>query len=228
MIKPTHHKKGAAGEEVLQIEMPAQPRKEPRQARSIALVAALKQTARHIIENEGREALNPLRLAVDSGVAISSIYEYFPTMEALISAMFDDYRAKARTELFVDIMALPLGTTLFDGLLLALRAILATQVKKTLFDPVFSVRSTHYEELVRLDLVKAKQTLSGTVSSSLMKRFASEIRVKDRAKAEFMLYQTLSTLPRAMLLERPGYLNDESTPKLMAQMLHTLLTDQSH
>lgn len=219
MIKPTPDKAG------VQVEIPAQPRKEPRQARSIALVTAVKQTGRQILESEGREALNAMRLAEDSGVAISSIYEYFPTMEALIAAIFDDYRTEARTELFADIMALPLGATLLDGILLALRAVLAAHHKKTLFDPAFSVRSTHYDELVRLDVVKAKQLWTTTASSALMKRFASEIRVKDLEKAEFLVYQTLTALPRAILLERPGYLTDADTPKLMARMLHALLTD---
>jgi AcrR family transcriptional regulator len=227
LIKPTRDKKGAGDEGVLQVELPAQPRKEPRQARSIALVTALKQTGRQILESEGREALNPLRLAEDSGVAYSSIYEYFPTMEALIAAIFDDYRAEARTVLFTDIMALPPGATLFDGILLALRAVLAAHIKKKLFDPEFSVRSTHYDELVRLDLIKAKQLWTTTASSALMKRFARDIQVKDREKAEFLVYQTLTALPRAMLLERPGYLTDEDTPKLMARMLHALLTDPS-
>ncbi|NBA96878.1 TetR/AcrR family transcriptional regulator [Pseudomonas sp. R5(2019)] len=219
MVKPTPDKTG------VQVEIPAQPRKEPRQARSIALVTAVKQTGRQILESEGREALNAMRLAEDSGVAISSIYEYFPTMEALIAAIFDDYRTEARIELYADIMALPPEATLLDGILLALRAVLAAHVKKTLFDPVFSVRSTHYDELVRLDVVKAKQLWTATASSALMQRFASEIRVKDREKAEFLVYQTWSALPRAMLLERPCYLTDEDTPKLIARMLHAMLTD---
>jgi AcrR family transcriptional regulator len=216
--------KNAGDDGFLQVEVPAQPRKEPRQARSIALVSALKQTGRQILEGEGRDALSAVRLAEDAGVAISSIYEYFPTMEALIAAIFEDYRVEVRTELFAGIAALPPSATLFDGILLTLRVGLATHYKKTLFDPVFSVRSTHYDELVRLDLVKAKQIWDSSATSTLMKRFASEICVKDREKAEFLVYQTLLALPRAMLLERPGYLTDEDTPLLMARMLHALLT----
>ncbi|MNF97031.1 hypothetical protein D3C84_798460 [compost metagenome] len=147
------------------------------------------------------------------------------TMEALIAAIFDDYRAEAHAELFASITALPPDATLYDGILLVLRVVLAAHHKKTLFDPVFSVRSTHYDELVRLDLLKAKPLWSTTASSALMKRFASEIRVKDLEKAEFLVYQTWSALPRAMLLERPCYITDEDTPKLMARMLHALLTD---
>jgi AcrR family transcriptional regulator len=224
MIKPTHNKESAGDDGLLQVEIPAQPRKEPRQARSIALVVALKQTGRQILEREGREALSAVRLAEDAGVAISSIYEYFPTMEALIAAIFEDYRVEVRSELLAGITALPTTATLFDGILLTLRIGLAVHYKKTLFDPVFSVRSTHYDELVRLDLIKAKQIWTTSATSTLMKRFASEVRVKDWEKAEFLVYQTLLSLPRAMLLERPGYLTDGDTPLLMARMLHSLLT----
>lgn len=217
MIKATHDK-------AVQVDIPAQPRKEPRQARSIALVSAVKQTGRQILEREGREALNAVRLSEDSGVAISSIYEYFPTMEALIAAVFDDYRTEARNELFAGIMALPAGATLMDGITLAFRTVLASHHKKTLFDPAFSVRSTHYDELVRLDVVKARQIWTSTASSALMARFASEITVKDREKAEFLVYQTLTAIPRAILLERPAYLTDNDTPRMLAHMLHALLT----
>jgi AcrR family transcriptional regulator len=212
---------------VLQVEVPAQPRKAPRQARSIALVSALKQTGRQILEKEGRAALSALRLAEDSGVAISSIYEYFPTMEALIAAIFEDYRAEVHIELLAGISALPASATLFDGIVLTLRVGLAAHYKKTLFDPVFSVRSTHYDELVRLDLIKARQIWDTTATATLMQRFASEVVVKDREKAEFLVYQTLLALPRAMLLENPGYLTDEDTPLLIARMLHALLTTAS-
>ncbi|WPN49941.1 TetR/AcrR family transcriptional regulator [Pseudomonas sp. P8_241] len=219
MIKPTQDKKA------VQVEIPAEPRKEPRQARSIALVTALKQTGRQILENEGRDGLSAVRLAEDSGVAISSIYEYFPTMEALIAAVFEDYRSEARNELFANIMGLPAEVTLFEGILLALRAVLASHQKKVLFDPAFSVRSTHYDELVRLDVVQAKQLWTTTATSALMTRFANDIRVKDREKGEFLVYQTLMALPRAILLEKPCYLNDDDTPRLMARMLHAMLTD---
>lgn len=89
---------------MLRVEVPAQQRKVPRQARSVALVGALKQTA--------------LRLAEESGVAISSIYEYFPTKEALIAAIYEDHRNEVRSELLARIAALPADTTLYDGIVL--------------------------------------------------------------------------------------------------------------
>ncbi|MFM0336361.1 TetR/AcrR family transcriptional regulator [Paraburkholderia fungorum] len=225
MANSTRDVQGAAsGDRVLRVGIPAQPRKAPRQARSIALVAALKQTGRQILETEGRDALTALRLAENAGVAISSIYEYFPTMEALITAVFDDYRVERREALLAGIAALPVNATLFDGILLTLKIGVAVHHKKMLIDPAYSVRSTHYDELVRLDLVKTKQLWHAVATPALMARFASEIRVRDWAQAEFLVFQTLLALPRAMVLERPEYLVDSDTPYLIARMVHALLT----
>src|SRR5579871_5489959 len=45
---------------LIELEMPLAPRKSPRQARSVALVDALMQAARQILDEEGREALTVL------------------------------------------------------------------------------------------------------------------------------------------------------------------------
>nr|WP_284506976.1 TetR family transcriptional regulator [Caballeronia sp. GAFFF1] len=76
----------------------------------------MKETGRSILENEGREALTALRVAESAGVAIGSLYEYFATMDALIGAVFDDYRNESRDELLAGIAALLPGATLFDGI----------------------------------------------------------------------------------------------------------------
>lgn len=224
MTNTNHDTRSPDSDRILHIEIPAQPRKAPRQARSIALVAALKQTGRQIIETEGRDALTVLRVAESAGVATSSIYEYFPTMEALIAAIFDDYRVERREALLAGIAALPADATLFDGILLTLRLGLAVHHKKTLFDPAYSVRSTHYDELVRLDMIKTRQLWRAVATPALMKRFAGEIRVQNLEQAEFLVFQTLLALPRAMVLERPEYLVDPETPVLIARMVHALLT----
>ena len=70
-------------DEVVRIEVPARPRKRPRQMRSVALVEALKATGRELLEGHGREGLTVQELSERSGVAVSSIYEYYPTLTEL-------------------------------------------------------------------------------------------------------------------------------------------------
>jgi AcrR family transcriptional regulator len=209
---------------VVHVERPGGLRKAPRQARSVALVAALKETGRKILEEEGRDGLTALRVADSAGVAVSSIYEYFPTMDALIAAVFDDYRTESRDALLAGIAALPASATLFDGIFLTLTVGIGVHRKKMLLDPAFNIRSTHYEELVRLDLVKAREIWQAGATPALMARFDSEIRVRDLEMARFLVLHTLLVLPRAMVLERPDYLAAPDTPWLLARMIHALLT----
>jgi AcrR family transcriptional regulator len=215
--KPTHN-------DILQVHVPAQPRKHPRQARSIQLVEALKQTGWDILEKEGRAALSAHRLAERSGVAVSSIYEYFPTMESLAAAIQHDYRVDVRRRMIEQIHALPPSATLFDGILLMMRTGLAALHRWSLIDPELNVRSMHFDELVRLDLIKSKQFWTGIATPALLERFSDEVRVRDRDKALFLFYQTVQALPRAMTVERPAYLGEADTPLLLARMLHALLT----
>ncbi|MET0379478.1 MAG: TetR/AcrR family transcriptional regulator [Spongiibacteraceae bacterium] len=67
---------------------PVMPRKMPRQQRSIALVNALKDACLQILREEGADALTVARLSEVSGVAVVSMYEYFPTVEAVTAAAF--------------------------------------------------------------------------------------------------------------------------------------------
>jgi AcrR family transcriptional regulator len=222
MSKPIPSK--ASSHDVIHVAVPASPRKRPRQGRSIALVDALKAAGWDILEKERREALSVWRLSERSGVAVSSIYEYFPTMESLIAAIFEDYRSRLRRELLENIRALPPTARLFDGILLALRSGMAALHKWSMIDSELSVKSAYFDELVRLDLVKPKNFWSAFVIPALLERFPDEVTVHDRDKAAFLAHQAILTLPRAVVLERPEYLADDDTAMLLARMVHALLT----
>ncbi|MFK0088472.1 TetR family transcriptional regulator [Pseudomonas sp. NPDC090755] len=219
---------GDGDDVVLHIDYPARPRKEPRQARSIAMVNALRQTGRRILEEEGRDALTLFNLSESSGVSTSSIYEYFPSMEALIAVIFEDLRQEARVELLSGLAALAPSARLYDGLLFSIRLGLKTHCKRLQLAPDFCVRAACFDELVRLDLVKAQQVWTACVAPALLERFPDEVCVQDTQKAMFLAYQTLILLPRAMLLENPDYLHEEGTAELITRMVHALLTQPSH
>ncbi|KWR88340.1 TetR/AcrR family transcriptional regulator [Cupriavidus sp. IDO] len=210
--------------ETLQIEVPARPRKRPRQERSVLLVDALKEAGWQILEKEGRDALSLERLSVRAGVAVSSIYEYFPTMESLVVAIFDDFRAEARRRLVAELQALPPSTKLFDGIMLLLNTGIPMLHKWVQLDREMFVKSSQYDELVRLDLVKPDQYWTSMATDALMQRFPAEVLVRDRAKARFMVFHAILALPRAMALMRPDYLFEPDTKILLARMLHSLLT----
>jgi AcrR family transcriptional regulator len=63
------------------------PRKKPAQERSKETVRALLTAAARILEQEGYERANVNRIARLAGVSVGSLYQYFPTKEALVAAV---------------------------------------------------------------------------------------------------------------------------------------------
>jgi AcrR family transcriptional regulator len=59
-------------------------RKQPKQARSTDLVAAILQAAVHVLENEGASRFTTARVAEMAGVSVGSVYQYFPNKAAIL------------------------------------------------------------------------------------------------------------------------------------------------
>ena len=60
------------------------PRKRPRQARSMATFDVVLEGAAHILETKGLHGFNTNAVARQAGVSIGSLYQYFPSKEALL------------------------------------------------------------------------------------------------------------------------------------------------
>lgn len=66
------------------------PRKKPAQQRSRETVRAIVAAAARILKRDGYEGTNVNRVAEVAGVSIGSLYQYFPTKEALVAAVAQD------------------------------------------------------------------------------------------------------------------------------------------
>lgn len=66
-----------------------QPRKKPAQRRAQETVRALIEASARILATEGVDALNTNRVAEVAGVAVGSLYQYFPSKEALVGAVIE-------------------------------------------------------------------------------------------------------------------------------------------
>jgi AcrR family transcriptional regulator len=166
-------------------------------------------------------------LSKRAGVAVSSIYEYFPTMEALVAAIFNDYRTEVHRDLLGQLDVMPASAKLFDGIVLMLRTFLAVRHKWSLLDPEFTVGYIQYDEMLRLDVVKPDHVPPAAATLKLMERFAGEVVVNDREKVVFLIYHTIQALPRVIALARPALLNDDDALLLLTKMLEALLTARS-
>jgi AcrR family transcriptional regulator len=107
--------------------MVVQARKEAIQGRSKATVEAILRAAAHILVRTGYEATTTNRVAVEAGVSIGSLYQYFPNKEAIVSALIDRHLSDQMQWLrqaALHAMAQPLeeaARTLIEGLIAAHR-----------------------------------------------------------------------------------------------------------
>jgi AcrR family transcriptional regulator len=74
-----------------------EPRKKPRQRRSTDTVEVILEAAARILEAGGLDGFNTNAVAIRAGVSIGSLYQYFPSKDALMAALIEaDTQAFAR------------------------------------------------------------------------------------------------------------------------------------
>ncbi|KQY30340.1 TetR family transcriptional regulator [Caulobacter sp. Root487D2Y] len=79
-------------------------RKQPRQARSNELVAAILQAAVQVLAKEGAGRFTTARVAEKAGVSVGSVYQYFPNKAAILFRLQSD-EWRQTTDLLRDILA---------------------------------------------------------------------------------------------------------------------------
>ncbi|MBN8614466.1 MAG: TetR/AcrR family transcriptional regulator, partial [Deltaproteobacteria bacterium] len=85
------------------------PRKAPIQRRSRATVEAILGATARILVRSGWDALTTNRVAEKAGVSIGTLYEWFPSKEALVTALLEAHLARAESVL--DALVLELASS---------------------------------------------------------------------------------------------------------------------
>jgi len=78
-------------------------RKQPKQARSTELVAAILQAAAQVLAREGAQRFTTARVAEKAGVSVGSVYQYFPNKAAILFRLQSD-EWRQTTDLLRDIL----------------------------------------------------------------------------------------------------------------------------
>jgi AcrR family transcriptional regulator len=81
------------------------PRKKPRQKRSEATVAAVLEAAARILETEGFEGYTTNSVARRAGISIGSLYQYFPSKDAITKALI----VRETSTLLTEVSAIEVG-----------------------------------------------------------------------------------------------------------------------
>ena len=181
-------------------------RKRPTQSRSRALVTAVEQACMRILDESGEASLTVARIAEVSGVAVGSIYQYFPNKDAIVALLYErilDEESEALLEMPERLAGMPLK--------LALRDILANiiRVETRLFklNKAFHLR---YHSALHLGMWRGPYLTAGEFIEAtwlpLLKLYEHEITTEHPALAAYLLGQGLRSMIRSVLEDVPAQL----------------------
>lgn len=199
---------------------PENPRREPRQARSRALVEAIVEAAARVFDEHGYEATTTNRIAEVAGVSIGSLYQYFPSKEALVTALHEDH---ARRMLAV----VDATTTRANGL--PLREWIATLVDGALRlhrEQPGLMRILHVElpTLRRGREVSAASRGIAERTHALLELYREQIRHVDVGLATYTVLRVFEELVHEAVLDPPRAADDAAIARTITDALFGYLT----
>ena len=78
---------------------PINPRKKPVQDRSKAMVQALLDATARILVQDGYDTLSTNKVAHAAGVSVGSLYQYYPSKEALVRAVLERWGTETTAQM---------------------------------------------------------------------------------------------------------------------------------
>jgi len=181
-------------------------RKQPQQERSRMLVDSLKQACRMILEKDGAAALSATHLSKVSGVAIGSIYQYFPNLQAIVAeVMFEEacnevLRQVARAEELE-------GCTFEQVIRRMIRTTLSFYRRALKMDEAFCKAFCEEFDLDGIfNLLKKNPHGTAHNISRIVQITNPELSAQDVAMRAFLMTRTLRSLVLETIKLNPAYL----------------------
>ena len=187
------------------------PKKSASQQRSRATVDALIESTARILVREGFDKASTNRIAEVAGVSVGSLYQYFPSKEALVAAVIDRHQHEimqtVRGEL-AQIMVQPVEK--------AVRQLVAVAVKAHQVDP--RLHRALAEQIPRVGKLEKLETFNRenfTLFRTYLERHRDEVRVADLELASFVCVTAIEALTHNAVLHYPKTRSDDGMAALI-------------
>ena len=187
------------------------PRKSASQERSRATVDALLEATTRILIKEGYDRASTNRIAEVAGVSIGSLYQYFPSKEALVAAVIDRHTqeiAEVTRNALVKAAARPIED--------AAREFVSAAIDGHRVNPkLHGVLAEQIPRIGRLQKIEAFQQEGYALVRGYLEAHRDEIDVANLDLAAFILVTVVEALTHAAVLRRPDILNDEKAKQFV-------------
>ncbi len=195
------------------------PRKHASQERSRATVGALIDATARILVREGFEKASTNRIAQEAGVSIGSLYQYYPSKEALVAAVIDRHnqqRMHVVRDALAEVAALPVEQ--------AVRRLVTIAIEAHRIDPTLHRVLT--EQIPRTGRLKNVETFSRETYALVqvyLEAHRPELRAVDLELAAFVCATSIEALTHAAVLHRSDTLSDEAAATLVDEATRLLV-----
>jgi len=180
------------------------PRKSASQERSRSTVDALLEATTRILIKEGYDRASTNRIAEVAGVSIGSLYQYFPSKEALVAVVVDRHTqelSEVTRNALVKVAARPIEV--------AAREFVSVAIDAHRVNPkLHGVLAEQIPRVGRLENIEANVRDGYALVRGYLEAHRDEIDVADLDLAAFVLVTVVEALTHAAVLRRPDILAD--------------------
>ena len=174
------------------------PRKTASQERSRLTVDAILEATARILVREGFDKASTNRVAELAGVSIGSLYQYFPSKEALVAALIDRHNRHVMQAVRSE-LAEALNLSLEE----AVRRLVSVAVKAHRIDPkLHRVLTEQIPRVGRLENVEFFNRQYFVLFENYLKSRRDEISVADLEFAAFVCVTSIEALTHTAVLHR--------------------------
>jgi AcrR family transcriptional regulator len=187
------------------------PRKNASQERSRATVDALVEATARILVREGFDKASTNRIAEVAGVSVGSLYQYFPSKEALVAAVIARHNQEimqtVRGEL-AEAMSQPVGK--------AVSKLVAVAVKAHRVNPrLHRVLAEQIPRVGKLENVETFNRENYALFRNYLENHRDELRVDDLDLASFICVTSIEALTHNAVLHHSRTLSDDAMEALV-------------
>lgn len=190
---------------------PTNPRKNASQARSRATVDALVEATARILVREGFEKASTNRIAEIAGVSVGSLYQYFPSKEALVAAVIDRHNGEIMTIVraaFVEVADMPIDK--------AVRKLVTVAIEAHRINPkLHRVLAEQIPRSGRLAEVEAFNHEVHALVRAYLESRRKEMRKIDPALAAFICVSAIEAVAHNTVLNQAEMLSEKTVRTLV-------------
>jgi len=187
------------------------PRKQASQGRSRATVDALVEATARILIKEGFDKASTNHIAEKAGVSVGSLYQYFPSKEALVAAVIDRHQQELRQVVrgaLAEVGSLPMEQ--------GIRKLVAVAIEAHRVDPkLHRVLAEQIPRTGRLEKIETFVRDGYALFKAYLEAHSDEIRAVDPGLAAFVCVTTIEALTHRAVLHHPEILADGASETLV-------------